>query len=163
MTMTTMKSLNFGYYINLNERGCFNADVRNMDGKSLMEVGTDENGEVWQVEDGFMRGVEDLSGLTKYAVDMGILPAGAAIHDRQGFEKLEAEWDEALSVIEQFEPKAKIAELYDDNEDLADALNLVINDFEYPDHSHKTVAALVEEIKDLPKQEPKKSTSMRMG
>lgn len=163
MTIQTIKNLNFGYYINLNERGSFNADVRDMDGKTLLEVASDEEGSVWQVEDGYMGDVNDVSGLTEYAVSVGILPAGAQIHSAKDFESLEEEWGEALSVIEQFDPKTKLADLYDDNEDLADALDTAIKDFEYPNHSHKTIAVLLAELVKKPEPEPKKGASMRMG
>lgn len=161
--METAKSLNFGYYINLDERGIFNADVRNMDGKTLLEVASDDEGSVWLIDDGYMRNTQDLSGLTQYAVDMQILPAGAQIHASSDFERLEEEVGEAIAVIEQFEPSAKIADLYDDNEDLADALSVVIKDFEYPEHSHKTVSALLAQINGQPEPVAKKSSSMRMG
>ncbi|MBA1280252.1 hypothetical protein [Stutzerimonas stutzeri] len=161
--MNTMKTQNYGYYVNLDERGVFNADVRNMDGASLIEVASDEDGEVWQIEAGYMRDTQDISGLAEYAVSMGQLPAGARIHTMSDFETLEEEWNEALSVVEQFDSKAKIADFYDDNEELADALNRVIDDFEYPDHSHKTVASLLAEIQGRPAPEVKKSSGMRMG
>jgi hypothetical protein len=163
MTIQTIKNLNFGYYINLNERGSFNADVRDMDGKTLLEVASDEDGEVWQVEDGFMKDCSDVSGLTEYAVSAGILPAGAQIHSRSKFERMQEEWGDAISVIEQFDPQTKLADLYDDNEDLADALDTAIPTFEYPDHSHKTIAVLLAELVKQPEPEPKKSASMRMG
>ena len=37
----------------------------------------------------------------------------------------------------------KIADIYDDNADVSAALNYLIEDFEYPDHSHKTVKAVL--------------------
>lgn len=163
--METMKALNYSYYINLDERGIFSADVRNFDGQTLIEVMSDDDGdgEVWLVESGYMRDTQDIAGLTAYGIQVGILPAGSQIHSMSDFEKLEAEWTEAVSLIEQFEPKAKLADLYDDNEDLADALNTVIQDFEYPDHAHKTIEQLLAQINGAPAPEQKKSASMRMG
>ena len=37
----------------------------------------------------------------------------------------------------------KIADIYDDNADVASALNLLVDGFEYPDHSHKKVKAVL--------------------
>lgn len=163
MAIETLKSQSFGYYINLNERGSFNADVRDMDGKTLLEVVSDEEGQVWQIEDGFMKDYSDVSGLTEYAVSVGILPAGAQIHSASDFERIEEEWGEALSVIDQFHPQTKLADLYDDHEDLADALSVAVPKFEYPDHSHKTIAVILAELNNEPEPAAKKSTSMRMG
>lgn len=161
--METMKSLNFGYYVNLDERGSFSADVRNMDGQTILEVETDDFGSVWFVEAGYMKDTQDITGLAEFAVKIGTLPVGTKFHSMSDFEKLEAEWAEAVSSIEQFEPKAKLADLYDDNEDLADALSAVIVDFEYPDHAHKTIEQLLAQINGAPAPEQKKSASMRMG
>ncbi|MBF6615572.1 MAG: hypothetical protein ITG07_02490 [Candidimonas sp.] len=161
--METMKALNYGYYINLDERGSFSADVRNFDGQTIFEVETDDFGEVWLIDAGYMKDTQDIAGLAEYAVKIGTLPVGTKIHSMSDFEQLEQEWGEALSVIEQFGPKVQIAHLYDDNEDLADALNTVIKDFEYPDHSHKTIEQLLAQINGAPAPEQKKSASMRMG
>lgn len=163
--METMKSLNYGYYVNLDERGSFNADVRNFDGQTIIEVMSDDDGdgEVWLVESGYMSDTKDIAGLTAYGIQRGLLPAGSQIHSMSDFEQLEQQWGEALSVIEQFDPKYKLADLYDDNEDLAEALDVVINDFEYPDHSHKTIEVLLAQINGLPEPAAKKSASMRMG
>jgi len=37
----------------------------------------------------------------------------------------------------------KIADIYDDNAEVASALNLLVDGFEYPDHSHKKVKAVL--------------------
>jgi len=60
----------YQYYINLNERGLFFADVRReSDGKTVYEIhGFDI------FEDGYMVHPDDLSGLQSYLIDMSILP-----------------------------------------------------------------------------------------
>ena len=63
----------FEYYVNLDERGEFFADVRSADGDTVFEIhGFDI------FEDGFMRHKGDLAGLLDYLVSMGI----AAKNDR---------------------------------------------------------------------------------
>jgi hypothetical protein len=55
----------FKYYINLNERGDFNADVRAEDGTSVFEIISLEH--MWEMmEDGWMRDKRDLNGLCEY-------------------------------------------------------------------------------------------------
>ena len=57
----------FHYYINLDERGEFYADVRDHDENTVLELfGTDI------FEDGYMRNKDDLNGLRDYMVVMGI-------------------------------------------------------------------------------------------
>ena len=57
----------FHYYINLDERGEFYADVRDHAENTVLELfGTDI------FEDGYMRNKDDLNGLRDYMVDMGI-------------------------------------------------------------------------------------------
>jgi len=58
----------FEYFINKDERGEFNADVRDPDGKTVFEI---EGSEVF--DDGFMSDKEDLDGLKDHLVDLGIL------------------------------------------------------------------------------------------
>lgn len=76
-------SKNFGYYIDLDERGEFSADVRNQKGKTVFEISGFEI-----FEDGFMKHKEDISGLQDYLVDLGILDQGDKLHDMETFESL---------------------------------------------------------------------------
>ena len=57
------------YFINLDERGEFYADVRR-DGKTIFEI---EGFEIF--EDGFMKHKEDLEGLENYLSYLGLLSA----------------------------------------------------------------------------------------
>lgn len=70
--------MTYEYYINLDERGEFNADVRNEDGQTLFEIA---DMEVMQgiVEDGFMRHTKDVGGLTEWLQEMGAIPEDAQI------------------------------------------------------------------------------------
>lgn len=45
------------------------------------------------------------------------------------------------------DPSAKLADVYDDSPDLRAALAVLLPGFEYPDHSHKTLAALLKSAK----------------
>jgi len=57
----------YEYYINLDERGEFSADVRDPDGKTVVEFGEGI------FEDGFMRNKNDVSGLESYLKSVKIL------------------------------------------------------------------------------------------
>jgi|CEGC01.1.fsa_nt_gi hypothetical protein len=63
----------YGYFVNLDERGEFYADVRSEDSKTLYEVRSDEDGEIWQIEFGFMADPHDVSGLFEMLVQNGVL------------------------------------------------------------------------------------------
>lgn len=81
----------FGYYINLEERGEFYADVRDAKGNTIYEIRS-EDGEVSPVEDGFMKDTRDVDGLTGYLTDLGVIPAGSEVLEMSDFESaLEAE------------------------------------------------------------------------
>lgn len=71
------------YFINLDERGSFCADVRNaangetvFDIKSGDELGEDETS---IFEDGFMKHKHDLDGLLDYLRELGIASANATL------------------------------------------------------------------------------------
>lgn len=71
-----MGGIDYIYYINLDERGQFYADVRNPDtDESIYEIkigyGEDEDNN--PIEDGYMRHTEDIIGLEKYLKEMGII------------------------------------------------------------------------------------------
>jgi len=62
------------YYINLDERGEFFADVRDCLGQTVMEIhGFDI------FEDGFMSHANDINGLLEYMIDLGICPKYATL------------------------------------------------------------------------------------
>ncbi|PZO71698.1 MAG: hypothetical protein DI629_21355 [Mesorhizobium amorphae] len=62
----------YGYYINLDERGSFHADVRGIDGKTILEVRAEgEDPEL--VEDGFMSDRHDVSGLEAHMREVGLI------------------------------------------------------------------------------------------
>lgn len=69
----------YEYYINLDERGSFFADVRNDNGKTVFtikagnELAEDESS---IFEDGFMKHTTDLTGLREYLIDLGIMKQG---------------------------------------------------------------------------------------
>lgn len=70
----------YGYFINLDERGEFHADIRDQDDNTMMEVTNrasgdeDCEGEIWLVEAGYMRHGRDIAGLEAYAKQMKIIP-----------------------------------------------------------------------------------------
>lgn len=81
----------FGYFVNLNERGSFYADVRNAAGSTLFEVrGGNElaEDETSLVEDGYMSSLTDVDGLRDYLVDHGVLPKDASLYNSSYFEKV---------------------------------------------------------------------------
>lgn len=65
--------MKYFYYINLDERGEFYADVRDENSKTIYELKSDESGVIWSVENGFMNHTRDLDGLTKYLKSIGVL------------------------------------------------------------------------------------------
>jgi len=72
MQNLTMKA--FEYYINLDERGEFFADVRDSNGETIYEIhGFD------LFEERYMLDKYDVENLADYLADLGILPAGSAI------------------------------------------------------------------------------------
>lgn len=91
----------YGYYINLDERGDFYADVRNVDGQTVFEIhagaslGEDESS---IFEDGFMRTKDDLSGLTEHLRNLGVIPQDAEVRSASEFERrIEASEDDEHS------------------------------------------------------------------
>jgi hypothetical protein len=69
---------NFEYFINLDERGEFNADVRNGKGKTVFEIPDIEALNEF-IEDGFANHGRDLDGINEYLQTVGILPTGAKL------------------------------------------------------------------------------------
>lgn len=78
----------FGYYINLDERGEFYADVRNRNEDTIFEVHSNEEGVVELIEDGFMKHTCDLAGLSEHLSSIGFIPKGAIIHPMGEFEEM---------------------------------------------------------------------------
>lgn len=89
----------YGYYVNLDERGSFYADVRDAGGKTVFEVraGNELDDDVSSlVDDGFMRDLRDTQGLTDYLRSMSVIPADAQVLPSRDFEeRLEAAQAEA--------------------------------------------------------------------
>ncbi|MFK4132364.1 hypothetical protein ACI2KR_08760 [Pseudomonas luteola] len=83
----------FGYVVNLNERGDFNADVRDLNDKTIYEVKMDhEEGHIPQVEDGFMRHSTDISGLQSYLTDLGFLQKGDKLLNEKDFSRVQEKY-----------------------------------------------------------------------
>lgn len=79
----------FGWYIDLDERGSFRADVRDEAGNTVYEVSAgDELGEdeTSVFDDGYMRDKHDLAGLQAYLRDLKVIPADGEILDMEAFE-----------------------------------------------------------------------------
>lgn len=67
----------FGYYINLDERGEFYADVRDQSEKTIFEI---EGFEIF--EDGFMRNKNDIDSLSEHLKALKILPKNAILEKK---------------------------------------------------------------------------------
>ena len=81
--------LKFGYYVDLDERGSFRADVRNESGQTVFEVLAGDElaaDETSLFEDGFMRDKSDLAGLQAHLCDLGVIPADGEILASDAFE-----------------------------------------------------------------------------
>lgn len=65
---------NYFYYINLDERGEFYADVRDSKGETVFEI---KGSEIF--EDGFMKHKSDLRGLESYLKDLEVIPGDASV------------------------------------------------------------------------------------
>ena len=60
--------MQYSYHINLNERGCFFADVRDPEGETILEIhGFDI------FENGFMSDLYDLRGLEELLISQGYI------------------------------------------------------------------------------------------
>jgi hypothetical protein len=79
----------FGYVINLDERGAFFADVRDLNDNSVYEVKSDDEGLIWQVEDGFMKHAKDISGLQEYLVSLQIIQPNERILQGSDFHRIQ--------------------------------------------------------------------------
>lgn len=84
--MKTPESGPLGYYVNLDERGDFYADVRDPSGATIFEVRSEEDGTIALIEDGFMRHKTDLDGLAEHLADLGLIGDGAELFPADRFE-----------------------------------------------------------------------------
>jgi hypothetical protein len=75
-----------GYYINLDERGDFFADLRKPCGESVFEIRACDDGAIDLIEDGFMAHKTDIAGLREHLVDMKIIDAAAEVLGMADFE-----------------------------------------------------------------------------
>lgn len=69
----------FQYFINLDERGSFSADVRNEQGETVFTIKAGDElaeDETSIFEDGFMRDKNDLEGLREHLMELGIMEIG---------------------------------------------------------------------------------------
>jgi hypothetical protein len=69
----------YEYYIDLDERGSFFADVRDENGKTVFEIKAGDalaENESSIFDDGFMKNGSDIDGMHDYLVDLGIMQAG---------------------------------------------------------------------------------------
>lgn len=92
-TFTPFVPAVFTYWINLDERGSFYADVRNSSGTTVFEIKAgDELGphETSIFEDGWMLHKNDLAGLKAYLVHLGVMHQGQALVDGAKFEEEQA-------------------------------------------------------------------------
>ena len=76
----------FGYYVNLDERGDFYADVRDPSGETVFELRTEGDGTIALIEDGFMRHKTDLEGLHDHLVGLGLIGKDADLLPSDRFE-----------------------------------------------------------------------------
>lgn len=73
----------YEYYINLDERGMFYADVRNPEGVTVFEIKIEpyEKGNIF--DDRWMKHKNDLAGLKEYLQDLGIMDQGDVLYHGQ--------------------------------------------------------------------------------
>jgi hypothetical protein len=67
----------YEYFINLDERGEFNADVRDSKGKTIFEIDTDTA--VYFNQDRIMRSSRDIDGLAIHLKEMGVISQDSRI------------------------------------------------------------------------------------
>lgn len=66
--MSVLEKMTHRYFINLDERGEFYADVRDESNNTIFEI---KGFDIF--EDGWMRNKNDLMGLRNYLVDLGVM------------------------------------------------------------------------------------------
>jgi len=85
-----LKPALYGFRIDLHERGEFRAAVQREDGEDVYAIENNEDGEIPEVVDGWMTGIQDLWGLADYLTEMGVIASGSVIYP---FTKAEAFWE----------------------------------------------------------------------
>lgn len=84
----------YGYYVNLDERGSFYADLRDASGETVFEIRADGE-EIDLVDAGYMRHKIDIDGLAEHLRALEIIPRDAEVLDSRRFEeRLEQPEDE---------------------------------------------------------------------
>ena len=91
--MSENKAKIYGYVINLNERGEFYADVRDFDDNTIYEVRSDEDGEIVEVEFGYMKHSKDIAGLKEHLVGMNLMSKNDHLVEERHFFSLQAKHD----------------------------------------------------------------------
>lgn len=63
------------YIIDLDERGIFYAHVEDNEGRTIFSFNNEDSidGELWLIEDGFMKHSEDIANLELYLKQMGFI------------------------------------------------------------------------------------------
>jgi len=82
-----MRRVIYGLYINLDERGEFYADVRDVNDKTVFEINTEEAEDL--VEGGFIKDPREPDEIESYLKDAGIIPQNGFVYDMQRFEQLQ--------------------------------------------------------------------------
>lgn len=82
-----MKKAIYGLYINLDERGDFQADVRDINDKTVFEMDTFQAEEL--VIDGFVRDPRDPDQIESHLRDVGVIPQDAYVYNSDKFERLQ--------------------------------------------------------------------------
>lgn len=102
----------YGYFVDLDERGSFQADVRDKDGNTVYEVrGGDELAEddASLVEMGYMSNFHDTEGLQGYLLEIGLISADAKLMPSEDFEKAVDQLHEGFTNL--VKPLAQAVEL----------------------------------------------------
>lgn len=77
----------YGLYINLDERGSFNADVRDLNDKTLFQI---EDGDAFEMhEQGLIRDLRNPDDYEDYMRDVGLIPKTGHVYDMAKFESLQ--------------------------------------------------------------------------
>ena len=71
------------YNIHHNERGEFLATVDDLAGNEVYRIQTNDEGVIEQIQDGFMKNVEDITGLEQYLISINIIPENAEIMEKR--------------------------------------------------------------------------------
>lgn len=75
----------YGYSINLDERGDFMANVRDLDGNTVFSI--DSASDLLElIEGGFMKRKEDWDGLGRHLIEVGVIPKGAKVYSSAQYE-----------------------------------------------------------------------------